>query len=333
MVLRVGGGLAVTDRREYAKSSGSKETATMSSDPQAALKQFRPSKTFFVGIDSDGCAFNSMEVKHNDCFSVALVRYYGLSAISRQVHQVWDFVNLYSQSRGCNRFKAVLLVCDLLREMPRVKRAGVEIPALVHVREWVTTETTLGNPRLKQLADSSTGARKDELQLLLDWSKGVNKYVEEIVHGLPPFPGVRESLVRLGERADVMVVSATPEEALRREWAEHGIDKHVALIAGQEMGSKSEHLALATKGKYPADQVLMVGDAPGDLKAARDVGALFYPINPGGEEESWQRFVAEAIDRFFAKQYGGAYEARLIDEFSKLLPSDPPWKGAAATTR
>jgi phosphoglycolate phosphatase-like HAD superfamily hydrolase len=298
----------------------------MTADPQAPLKQFRPSKEFFVGIDSDGCAFNSMEVKHNDCFSVALVRDYGLAAISRQVHQVWDFVNLYSQSRGCNRFKAVLLACDLLREMPRVKRSGVPIPPLPYLREWVKTETTLGNPRLKQLVDESSGDKKAELERLLTWSKGVNKYVEEIVHDLPPFPGVRESLVRLGTRADVMVVSATPEEALRREWAEHGIDKHVALIAGQEMGSKSEHLGLAAKGKYPADQVLMVGDAPGDLKAARDVGALFFPINPGGEEESWQRFLDEGIDRFFAKQYAGAYEARLIEEFMKLLPSDPPWK-------
>jgi phosphoglycolate phosphatase-like HAD superfamily hydrolase len=302
----------------------------MSSDPQAALKQFRPDKSFFVGIDSDGCAFNSMEVKHNDCFSVALIRYYGLAAISRQVHQVWDFVNLYSQTRGCNRFKAVLLVCDLLREMPRVKRSGVPVPELPYLREWVNTETTLGNPRLKQLVETSTGAKKDELALLLEWSKGVNRYVEEIVHDLPPFPGVQESLLRLGEKADVMVVSATPEEALRREWAEHGIDKYVALIAGQEMGSKTEHLTLAAKGKYPAQQVLMVGDAPGDLKAARDVGALFYPINPGSEEESWQRFVGEGIDRFFAGQYAGGYEAKLIEEFTKLLPSQAPWQTAAA---
>jgi phosphoglycolate phosphatase-like HAD superfamily hydrolase len=289
----------------------------------AELKQFRPSKSFFVGIDSDGCAFNSMEVKHNDCFSVALVRTYGLGAISRQVHQVWDFVNLYSQTRGCNRFKAVLWAFDLLRQMPRVARSGVEIPALPHVRAWVESESNLSNPRLGLLLETATGARRDELALLLEWSKTVNRYVEEIVHHLPPVAGVRESLIRLGERADVMVVSATPGEALRREWAEHGIDQHVALIAGQEMGSKTDHLTLAAKGKYPAGQVLMVGDAPGDLKAARDVDALFYPINPGAEEESWQRFLREGIDRFFAGQYAGAYERKLIEEFIELLPSEP----------
>ena len=297
-----------------------------SSPAWAALRDLKPEHDFFVGVDSDGCAFNSMEVKHSDCFCVALIRYYGLSAISRQVHTAWDFVNLYSQTRGCNRFKAILLVCDFLREMPRVKKSGVKVPEMPYLREWVKNETVLGNPRLKELIETSSGARKEELAKLMEWSKGVNRYVEEIVHDLPPFPNVEESLVRLGARADLMVVSATPQEALRREWAEHRIDKYVALIAGQEMGSKTEHLTLAAKGKYPADQVLMVGDAPGDLKAARDVGALFFPINPGAEEESWERFVGEGIERFFGKSYAGDYEKKLIEEFMRLLPTDPPWK-------
>src|SRR4051812_7405590 len=146
----------------------------MSPDPQAALKEFRPTKPFFVGIDSDGCAFNSMEVKHNDCFSVSLIRTFGLAAISRQVHQVWDFVNLYSQSRGCNRFKAIVLTFDLLRELPRVKRSGVPVPELPYVRDWIAKETTLGNPRLKQLVAESTGPRQQELARVLEWSHGIN---------------------------------------------------------------------------------------------------------------------------------------------------------------
>jgi phosphoglycolate phosphatase-like HAD superfamily hydrolase len=295
------------------------------SDPQAKLKQFVPQKKFFVGVDSDGCAFNSMEVKHNDCFSVSVVRDFGLAVVSRQVHEAWDFVNLYSQTRGCNRFKALLAVMDLLSAMPRVKSAGVQIPELKHLRDWVKNDTQLANARLKELCESATGERKEELQRIFAWSKNVNRFVEETVHALPPFPGVSESLIRLGEQADVMVVSATPAEALEREWAEHGIDRYVALIAGQEMGSKTEHLTLAAKGKYPGDQILMIGDAPGDLKAARDVGALFFPINPGAEERSWALLLSEGIERFFDKRYAGDYEKQLIDAFMKLLPAEPPW--------
>ncbi|HIP87492.1 MAG TPA: HAD family hydrolase, partial [Anaerolineales bacterium] len=79
-------------------------------------------------------------------------------------------------------------------------------------------------------------------------------------------------------------------------------------------------------GKYPPDHVLMIGDAPGDLRAARANGALFYPINPGHEEESWQRFYEEAMHRFLAGRYAGEYEATLIAEFERLLPEVPPWK-------
>jgi len=70
----------------------------------------------------------------------------------------------------------------------------------------------------------------------------------------------------------------------------------------------------------------MIGDALGDLEAARGNNALFFPINPGHEEESWERFYKEGFRRFLAGEFAGAYETALIDEFDKLLPSIPPWK-------
>ena len=97
------------------------------------------------------------------------------------------------------------------------------------------------------------------------------------------------------------------------------------MIAGQELGTKAEHLALATCGKYPPDRVLMIGDAMGDREAARRNGALFYPINPAGEEKSWKRFHDEAYDKFLACEYAGTYEAAMIEEFEALLPETPPW--------
>ena len=293
---------------------------------QQALYDFQPQHKFFVGIDSDGCVFNSMEVKHNDCFSVNLVKHFGLASISRQVHQAWDFVNLYSTTRGTNRFKAILLVCDFLREMPLVQNMGVAVPELSHLTEWSETETKLGNPALQAAIDNATGERLDELSQVMEWSLGVNESVAEIVYNLPPFPGVRETLERLQGKADVIVVSATPDEALQREWVEHEIDNYVAVIAGQEMGTKTEHLTITTKDRYAENRVLMLGDSPGDLKAARDVGALFFPVNPGSEDASWQLFLDEAMEKFFNGEYAGTYETALIDKFQELLPETPPWQ-------
>jgi phosphoglycolate phosphatase-like HAD superfamily hydrolase len=137
---------------------------------------------------------------------------------------------------------------------------------------------------------------------------------------------VRETLQALQPQADVVVVSATPTEALAREWEEHEIARYARVIAGQEMGGKKQHLALATKGKYAPDHVLMIGDAPGDRDAAAANNARFFPINPGHEDQSWERLYREGLARFTAGTFAGAYEASLIAEFETLLPSTPPWK-------
>ena len=91
------------------------------------------------------------------------------------------------------------------------------------------------------------------------------------------------------------------------------------------MGKKKDHLELVA-GKYPEGNVIMIGDAFGDLKAAKANNLLFYPVNPGHEEESWELFYNEVSDTFHNGGYTAEYEAKLIAEFKKLLPETPPWK-------
>jgi hypothetical protein len=64
------------------------------------------------------------------------------------------------------------------------------------------------------------------------------------------------------------------------------------------------------------------------MKAAKSVGARYFPINPGHEEASWANFLKEGLDRFFAGTYAGEYEAALIAEFDRYLPEKPSWKTA-----
>ena len=292
-------------------------------DPHAKLKALKPTCEYFVGIDSDGCAFDTMEPKHKECFCPTTVWKWDLACVSKYVREAWDFVNLYSKLRGCNRFLALGHVMNLLRERAEVQNRGVTIPELKALKAWTDRETKLGNPALEAEV-KRTGS--EELARCLDWSKAINEAVARIVKGVPPFPGVRESLELLSGKADMIVVSATPGEALEREWREHGIAPYMSIIAGQEMGSKKEHLELAAGGKYPPQRILMIGDAPGDLEAARDNQAMFYPVNPGHEEESWARFHEEAGPKFLAGEYTKDYETELIAEFEKLLPETPPWK-------
>jgi hypothetical protein len=99
--------------------------------------------------------------------------------------------------------------------------------------------------------------------------------------------------------------------------------KYTVAICGQEIGTKKESLQAAAK--YPADHTLMIGDAPGDHQAAVANKALFFPINPGMEEDSWRRFHEEGIDRFLAGAFAGEYQAELSAEFDRYLPATPPW--------
>jgi len=287
------------------------------------LKKLKPQHEFFIGIDSDGCVFPSMELKHKECFIPNIIKYWKLQSISKYAREAAEFVNLYSQWRGENRFLALLRAFDLLRDRTEVRRGGAHIPEVPALRSWVAKATSLGNPTLKLEIDRNP---EPDLIQTLKWSEAVNNTIADIVVDVPPFPGVREALERIVKTADIIVVSGTPGEALEREWAEHDIAKYVRIIAGQELGKKKEHLGLAAEGKYPGEKMLMIGDAPGDMQAAKAVGARFYPINPGAEEESWDRLREEALDRFFAGAYSGDYENNLIERFNRLLPETPPWK-------
>lgn len=292
-------------------------------NPAAILKNLEPEKNFFIGIDSDGCVFDTMEIKHKECFCPAFINHFNLQAISRYARETWEFVNLYSGTRGTNRFLALIRAMDLLREREEVSRRNQLIPSMDSLKEWVKVESKLGNPALKKVVDSTQDA---ELSLVYSWSVAVNEVVRKIVRNVPPFPYVRESLKLIQDMADVVVVSQTPEDALSREWKEHELDHYVKVIAGQEMGTKSEHIHYAASGKYDDGKILMIGDAPGDLKAAKDNNALYFPIIPGQEEKSWERLFKEGFDRFFAGNYAGKYEDNLIDEFFVHLPELPQWK-------
>ncbi|RKY09771.1 MAG: HAD family hydrolase [Planctomycetota bacterium] len=297
-------------------------------DPARPLKELQPTKEFFVGIDSDGCAFDSMGIKQRECFCPMLIGYFGLQPVAQAARECKDFADLFSKTRGANRHKtSVRIIRDLLPEHPMVRERGFEVPAYPHYYRWVDDpDSLLSNDGLRQEIARVNGEARKELELVLKWSLRVNEMVTEIVRDLPPFPYVRECLEKMQGKADVIVCSATPNEALMREWQEHDIAKYVSVIAGQEMGKKAEHLNYATNGKYAENHVLMIGDAPGDLKAARANNVLFYPVNPGNEAESWKRFHDEAFDKFINGEYAGDYEAKVIAEFDSYLPELPPWR-------
>ena len=72
------------------------------------LLSLKPSHSFLICVDSDGCVFDNMELKHKECFCPATVNVWGLQSVSRYAREAAEYVNLYSKSRGTNRYPALI---------------------------------------------------------------------------------------------------------------------------------------------------------------------------------------------------------------------------------
>src|SRR6201987_5445222 len=135
---------------------------------------FAPRHDFLVGIDSDGCAFDTMEVKHKECFIPNIIHHYNLAGVSKYAREAAEFVNLYSKSRGINRFPALIETLEWLRKRPegRARGFGITIPA--GLVEWIKIETKLANPALTKAVEKSGDPH---LKQALDWSIAVNETI------------------------------------------------------------------------------------------------------------------------------------------------------------
>ena len=287
------------------------------SDYRQILQSLPKRHDTLLCVDNDGTVFDTMEAKER-CFSRCIVGCFGFSGRDAELaEEVFRYVNLDSIHRGQNRFKSLVLTFDYLRER------GVSVPDTARLREWVKNETRLGNPALAALLEREPS---DELRAVLRWREESNAAIEAEVRGIPPFPHVRETLTRADIDSDIMVVSHTPESAIRREWTDHGLLPCAMYLAGQECGSKLQHIRYASAGKYPPERILVVGDSPGDEDAAEAAGVNFFPIIPHCEADSWFELGDEGLARFYAGRFDGEYQDQLLERFHAALPSDPPWR-------
>ncbi|MDP0495815.1 MAG: HAD family hydrolase [Verrucomicrobiota bacterium JB024] len=276
-----------------------------------------------IACDSDGCAFDVMDLKHKECFCPAFIKHFGLQRCARQARQVWEFVNLYSRTRGSNRFQAVGDAVKLLAAHPEVRDSGLALMDFEPIHHFLAHAEALGEPALARKAEA-TGA--PALQAMLFWTREVNIAVKAMCHGIGPFPGVEETLRAASQECDVLVVSQAPRETLIHEWTASGLAELTATIAGQEFGSKAAQVEQALASNPSVREVLVLGDAPGDQQAAEATGAKFFPIIPGDEIASWERLRAEGLPRFLRGEFDAAYQSSLLDAFSCALPDTPPWQ-------
>ena len=80
------------------------------------LDQYTKQKDFLICVDSDGCAMDTMDIKHFRCFGPCMVTEWGLEEWQAAILDRWNEVNLYTMTRGINRFKGLALALTEINE-------------------------------------------------------------------------------------------------------------------------------------------------------------------------------------------------------------------------
>lgn len=277
----------------------------------STLSQFQKTKDYLVCVDSDGCAMDTMDIKHITCFGPCMVEEWGLQTWQEPILARWNDINLYTLTRGINRFKGLALALEEIH----AQYTPIEgIDALIH---WVAHSPALSNDAL----EAAVAAGGDPiLHKALCWSRAVN----ERIHALPdsavkPFDGALEGLAYAHGLADVAIVSSANREAVLAEWERHGLLEHTDVVLTQTDGSKAHCIAQLLKKGYDPACVLMCGDAPGDRAAADQNGVAFFPILVRDETPSWAEFVREGLERLIQGTYTGAYQDEKLTQFIQHL--------------
>ena len=268
-------------------------------------------KDYLICVDSDGCAMDTMDIKHIRCFGPCMVKEWGLQQWESQILKRWNEINLYTLTRGINRFKGLALA---LRE---INDTYVLIEGIDVLEDWVRETKELSNAALTRVIQSNDSI---VLRKALAWSQSVNQAIDQLPFEVKkPFKGVREGLKAAHEYADVVIVSSANRQAVVEEWQEYGLLEYVDEIMAQDVGSKAFCIGEMLKIGYSTDKVMMVGDALGDYEAACKNGVFYYPILVRNEKSSWAELKDVAVEKLVSGQFAGEYQQQKIDQFMRNL--------------
>lgn len=275
------------------------------------LSEFKKTKNFLVCVDSDGCAMDTMDIKHIRCFGPCMIEVWQLQKWEEKILKRWNEINLYTITRGINRFKGLSMALSEINEQYQA------IDGIDDLFYWSENADELSNDALKKEIEKHP--QKKIFKLALKWSEMVNNAIKKLPESeIKPFPLVKEALKLAHEKADIAIVSSANLGAVLDEWEKHGLLEHTDIVLTQNVGSKVFCISELLKKGYNKENVLMCGDAPGDLKAAETNEVFYYPILVKKEKDSWQDFINQGFSHLLDGSYD-EYETIKKRDFYKNL--------------
>lgn len=274
------------------------------------FEEYSKKKEYLVCIDSDGCAIDSMDIKHIRCFGPCMITEWGFEEHRDKLLKRWDEINLYSMTRGINRFKGLAMI------LKEINETVAPVEDLASLTKWTEGADELSNHAIGEAA-KETGSLI--LEKALRWSEAVNSSIRQLPkEEVRPFEGVKEKIEELHRTCDVAIVSSANYEAVKEEWTRFGLMEHVDIVLAQNAGSKKSCIERLLDYGYDRMKVMMTGDAPGDMDAAEKNGVFYYPILVKHEAESWSG-ITEAVGRLMSGTFSGEYQRSLIERFTDNL--------------
>ena len=275
---------------------------------------FERKHDYLVCVDSDGCVMDTMNCKHFHCFGPCMVDEWGLQQWQDAILERWNVINLFSMTRGVNRFKGLAMALGEINETYK------PIPGVKALQDWAATAPALSNDGVaKAAAEAADPEAKRIFEKALSWSKAVNAAIVQLDEALKvPYDGAKEGLAAAHTFADVAMVSSANRDAVEEEWGKFGLLAHTDIVLAQDIGSKAVCIAEMMKFGYDPNKVLMVGDAPGDSDAAKKNGVYYYPILVNHEKESWDEAIAVAFGKLQSGDYA-AYGEEKQQQFLRNL--------------
>lgn len=272
------------------------------------LKTFSRQHDYLICIDSDGTAIDAMNVKHNQCHGPCFIAEWGLEDHSAEIQKIWNEINLYSSTRGVNRYIALVSMLQGL-EGKFLKADGLDV-----LKNWVDNASDLSNKCLREEISRNGGPI---LKKALNWSLAVNERIARLTPAdKKPFAGVEECLGYAHGKVDIAVISSSNMDAIAEEWENYDLLKYLGVMTSQEIGTKGKCIAKMMQKGYDAGNVLMIGDALPDVDAAEVTGVFFYPVLMGHERESWVELKEVYLDEFLSGNYK-KYQKNFIEKFYK----------------
>ncbi len=259
---------------------------------------FERKHDYLVCVDSDGCVMDTMNCKHFYCFGPCMVDEWRLNEWLDEILDRWNEINLFSMTRGINRFKGLAMALGEINAHYR------PIPGIEALQYWADTAPALSNDGVAKAMEEAEGDAKEIFRKALNWSKAVNAAIVELDESLKvPYDGALEGLAAAHQFADVAMVSSANRDAVEEEWGKFGLLEHTDIVLAQDIGSKAACIAEMLKFGYDLNKVVMIGDAPGDCDAAEKNGVHYYPILVNHERESWDEAIAVAYGKLQSGEY------------------------------